>query len=317
MKSHNFKNTQSNLALLNELFQVIDFLSAHNIPCLTFKGLVSAELIYHNLSSRKAGDIDLLVKEQHYLKAKSLFIDQGFSQSLTDEVESNCMQSGLFHEARRLSIDLHYGIQPKLLGIHSEKLFEHATTYKLANREVPTFSLLDTLIILSINAAKDYWNQRLYTYADLYLLIHHHPELNWETIVKRASELNCKRTMITALLVVDELYGLVKSEYLQQQLSTSRPLKMIANELFIQLLPQGHKDFQCIKGKPYLIPSDRYFHLHRMDNALARFNYRLPKAIAYSDKDIHLINLPEKLAFLYYLVRPFRLLKDFILRKNK
>lgn len=318
MKTHNLQNAQSNLALLNELFQVIDFLNANKIPCLTFKGLVNAEMIYKDLSARKAGDIDLLVKEEHYQKAKNLFLDQGFSQSLTDEVESNCMQSGLFHEQRRLAIDLHYGIQPKLLAIQSDKVFEHATTCSLAGREIPTFSLIDTIIILSINAAKDYWNQRLYTYADLNVLIQQHPDLNWKTIMDRASELHCKRIMLTALLVVDQLYDLEKTPYLEKQLNASKPLRMIANELLIQLLPDGYENFQCIKGKPYLLSSDQYFHQHRMDKSIARLNYRLPKAIAYSDKDIRFMKLPDQFAFLYYAIRPVRLLRDYMFsRQNK
>lgn len=198
--------TQGNLVLLRELLQLARQFSTHGIRFAVFKGLAINQMVYRDLGIRKCGDIDLLVGRQDFARTRAFLLADGFTPTLSDAAERQCLQSGLWHAQRRMSIDLHWGIPPRELGIRSDRILERATPLIISGQALPAFSAEDMLILLCVNATKEYWNQLLYPYCDIREFLCSHPDLDLTALRRRAGELHCERMVAAALAIVAALF---------------------------------------------------------------------------------------------------------------
>jgi hypothetical protein len=77
LRDYSHSNALHNLFLTKELLKLLNLFESHSIPAIPFKGPVLAVSAYGNLSLRQIGDLDILVRERDYHKAKELLLDQG------------------------------------------------------------------------------------------------------------------------------------------------------------------------------------------------------------------------------------------------
>jgi len=313
LRQYLMASTQSNLAMLRELFNIIALLKNNSITCIPFKGLIVAQRIYGDLSVRKSGDIDILVKQDDFKKAKNLFLDEGFEATLDEQAEFDYLQMGLHHKTRKISVDLHYGIPPKQVDIHTSKFFNihnsihNYATISIGNRSINTFSDIDMFLVLCVNATKEYWNQSLYRYCDIHEYITKN-EINWDLLEQRAISLNCKRMTYTALLVCHEIFGLPDTDNIVKKLNSVVEIKQVKNELLQQLLPIYVENFKSVRGTLLVLKSETEFFASLIDTNWSKLKFNYPKLLAISLRDQTFIQLPKKYYFIYYLIKPFRVI---------
>ena len=305
-------NTQSNLGLIRELHGAIQQLSSQGIGYAAFKGLTISQAVYRDFSKRKCGDIDILIQKKDFRRAKALFIGQGFEPVLTDEIERLCLQSDLWHEKRRVQVDLHWGIPPAQLGIRAERLMTNRSTLEIGGMPVSVLSREDMLIMTAVNAVKEYWNQSLYPYCDLHEFLRGDMAPDWELLFTRADALNCMRPLEVALRMVKELYRYDDFPALvQERISGESPTELVARELLQQIFEKkGHAGgiIPFIEhGRLYYFDTAKDYYLSLMDTNFLRFKYSLQKYARPNEADKRLIRLPGRLYFLYYVLRPVRL----------
>jgi len=224
--------TQGNLVLLRELLQLARQLSTHGIRFAVFKGLAINQMVYRDLGIRKCGDIDLLVGRQDFARTRALLLADGFAPTLSETVERQCLQSGLWHEQRRVNIDLHWGIPPRELGIRSDLILERATPLIISGQALPAFAAEDMLILLCVNATKEYWNQLLYPYCDIHEFLCSHPDLDLTALRRRAGELHCERMVAAALAVVAALFASPAGVYAVTADADERVVRELLYQLF-------------------------------------------------------------------------------------
>jgi len=276
LRNYVFANTQNNLGLLREMVNTVSLLEEHRIECAVFKGLVTTQLVYGDFSIRKCGDIDILVAESDYPRAKQLFLSAGFLPTMSDKAEIACLQSGLWHEDRRLKIDLHWGIPPRELGVHAERILRNSTSISLGGRDIPTFSREDMFIILCVNATKEYWGQHLYTYCDIREFLQRHTDLDWNLIIDRARALRCERTLLSGLGVVHALYDTPLPAAIDAGLRRIPSLRRIIDELLQQLFDHNLNRIATQAGDRhlYLFSSSPDYFAALIDNRVRRLLYK-------------------------------------------
>ena len=314
LKRYAIVNTQSNMSLLKELHEIHRLLSDNHIRHAVFKGLIINQLIYHDFSIRRCGDIDLLVGVQDFPRAKALFLSQGFQQTLPDSEEALYLQSGLWHEGRRLKVDLHWGIPPQELGIRADALMANLAAVSLDGGDAPSFIPEDMLIVLCVNAVKEYWNQMLYTYCDIHEFLESDIQLNWELLFKRAKVLRCIRPLKVALNVVKELYGMPVPDGIVKKIELEGPVESVKNELINSLFDSDARDMNELRLNPRYVLSHRDYLSALMDGGLTRFRYRYLMHLEPTASDTKVLNLPDSLYFLYYFIRPVRVTGKYGLR---
>lgn len=319
LKQHVIASTHGNLALLSELLRTARELTAGKIRFAVFKGLVINQSVYQDLAIRQCGDIDILVDQDNFTRARSLLISAGFEPTLTAAEELQCQQSGLWHDQRRVTIDLHWGISPRELGIRADRMLKSLTTISISGQSLPSFNPVDQLIILCVNATKEYWNQLLYPYCDIHEHLRSQSMPDWEDVFRRARELRCERMVRTALLITARLYEMAPIFPPAMHPGVSQA-ERASKELLHQMFDQNPGDSRPISHTRHLYvfqSTDDYF-TALMDTLQQRLAYRLiqlplrrhiPEALGVDDT-----RLAPALSFLRPVVRVGRIL-GLILRR--
>src|SRR5271163_822920 len=72
------RNMFHNLANAVELIAVLKTFEHEQIPAMPFKGVVLGASIYHDLTTRPAGDIDVLINYSHLTRATAILLRRGY-----------------------------------------------------------------------------------------------------------------------------------------------------------------------------------------------------------------------------------------------
>jgi hypothetical protein len=216
LRNHFQANALRSMTLIQELLKVIDLLQERDIPVIPFKGPVLAISAYGNLALHQAGDLDLMVHEACYQKAKTLLQEQGYQMLYDGEHEAAHLQGQLWNEERKISVDLHYGIPPKELRINPETFWERSKLLTLAGKKIEAFSPEAHLLLLCVNGHKEGWN-RLAKLSSLAALINTHQEIDWEKLSAWADQLKIKRIFYLGLLLANHLLGTILPEKIIQR----------------------------------------------------------------------------------------------------
>jgi hypothetical protein len=249
------------------------------------------------------------VREKDHLRAKELFIAQGFQQTLSDKGELMSLQSGLWHEERRLKIDLHWGIPPEQLNINASKIMDNLSKISISGMTIPAPTPEDSLIILCINATKHYWNQLLYPYCDIHEFLRSDIDLDWPHLLGRARTLRCQRAVKIALAIVRELYGTEGLPAAEIRLEPASDLikRELLEQLFNEHAGQDDPTHEEDHHRYYFNSTSDYY-AALIDGNLRRAVYKHGKYLRPNEIDRASVKLPRNLSFLYYLIRPIRVI---------
>jgi len=299
LQAWHLESTRHNLALLMELSKVLDLLKAGGVTAVPFKGPTTAMMAYGDLSLRTCGDVDILVTQSDYPEAESILLSSGYT--VTKRYEA-AMQSTLEHAESKIEIDLHWGIPPRELDLNIGLLRNNLEDFNLAGKNVPTFSVGDMFLIHCINATKEYWRPTLQQFYDIKMFIEH-TEPKWDAMFKRARAIGCERIVMASLLATHNLLTLPLPKPMLNNLKRYSYAGRVAQELENHLFMRRNASLSRRHKEAYFIAlTDSPF--QRVQRVLGWI--RLILTPTSSDREY--CYLPRPLSFLYYIVRPIRLL---------
>ncbi len=303
-----YANGAENLFLAGELLNLLKLLSAHEIPAIPFKGPVLAASIYGNLAFRPCGDLDILVHEKDFLKTKELLISQGYI--LVDDL---LWQSQLVSEDGRVNIDLHQSLTPKdfPFPLNFECLWERLQLISLAGKTVLSLSPEDLLLTLCTNVARDCWQERerLTQICDIAELLRVYPAMDWEYLLEESDRLGCKRILFLGLFLASDLLGAAIPEQVLPKIQVKPVVKTLAEQVCEWLFRESDSPSRGMKKA--------FFYFKVRERLRDKIPYLIHLAylwIAPSQADRAFLPLPDSLSFLYYWVRPIRLINESKLR---
>jgi hypothetical protein len=313
------ENAARTLRLAAEIRRILDLLAQEGIAAVSFKGLTLAAAYYGNLALREAGDIDLLIHRADIVKARRLMMDKGFRpifptaseaearylSALTDERERKYLLSHCEHhlvdEAGGVNVDLHWAITLRefSLPLDAEVLWSRLQTTTLAGKPMPTLSAEDLLFVLCINGGKDCW-RRLDRVCDVAQVLHTRPDLEWERVVSEARRVGGLRILLLGLLLASDLLDAALPELVARELARDPAVGRLADEVKQTMLCKPSPDEPSRAAMSV-------FHLRLRERKRDRLAYCLAH-LRPGVGDWVSLPLPRGLSFLYYVIRPFRLL---------
>jgi Uncharacterised nucleotidyltransferase len=305
LQKYHRDTTWHNMVLAVEVLRLIDLFSTRGINVVPFKGTVSAILAYGDMAMRACGDIDLLVKQQDHGKAEQLLENEGYRVVTRYQ---DALQSGLYQEQRRIYVDLHWGIPPDYLQLDTDRLWDDLGPIDLLGRSVLTFSPRDTVLVTATNVVKEYAMPSLHHLSDIAALTGRYTDEDWAALFRRACEIGCQRMLIAALLFSRRLLHITLPSSGPARLFRHHGINRVVDELQDHLFLQS--DEQDIEEETRLIHQRdaRVYNLALTDSPWRRCRSWLNWAGTPNSADHAFIRLPMTLAFLYFLVRPLRLL---------
>lgn len=301
----------NNLRLLSELQQIVAACERAAIPVLPYKGPALALELYPDVSLRPSGDLDVLVPPSCFEAAGALLEARGYRRDERVPDDFRLLEVPYLHPETGIAVELHsrldqvYQLDPLLDGVWRG---DHRVPRSLMGQSITAFAPEALLVALCVHGARHHW-LGLKWIADVVRLFERYPDLDAGRALELARRSHCEHVLLLGLLVAHELLGLPLPSALPDPRRDRRltaTLRWVGERLFD---PERHRPGPLQRFRfASRVQRDPLRHL-AAGVFLARLGLR-PYPV-----DREFLPLPERLDFLYLLVRPVRLLSRPLLRR--
>jgi hypothetical protein len=204
-------------------------------------------------------------------------------------------------DAHRLIVEIHWRVSARLFSspLDEDTLWDNLQTDTFEGTQINALAPEDLLLALCVHGAKHLW-ERLSWIADIAQLVEVHPNLNWAGLLERARLTGTERMLLLGLHVARDLLGARLSEQVERQLQADPEIVPLAGQIYARLFAGGGDTAGGMSG--YFI-----FQLKARPRLRDKFNY-CRYVISPTEEDLTLLKLPAPLSFVYYLLRPLRML---------
>jgi hypothetical protein len=175
----------------------------------------------------------------------------------------------------------------------------------LGGEEIMTFSPEDLLLILCVHGAKHHW-PALGGICDVAKLISVYRGMDWEGIMHHAGRLGGMRMLLLGLCLASDLLGVGLPDEVVRAIQADPCVRSLASDVHRNLF----SDNWASSG----IDLSALFHLKARERLRDRIYYCLDSVITPTYADWTLLPLPGFLSFLYYALRPMRVLAKYGLK---
>ena len=313
------QNALKTIALTGELFRILDCLQTHQIAAIAFKGPVFSMLAYGSISARSAGDLDILVQPQDFLKPKTILSSQGYTAKLLPilskkQEQEFCWWLGeylMVNEENHIHLDVHGRcVAGDGFAFHTDlsRFWQRLETVSIVGRSIQTLKKEDLLLYLCVSGIKDGW-PNLKGICDLDALIQRHPDLDWDMILHESSDLKLDRMLRVGLLLTHKILKTPLSDRLLQFAQADPQAVWLSNIVVKRFTapldalkkPSGSERFVIrFLGLGHWKP--------QLQQCLFFVNRSWRFLILVNEFDYGFFPLPRALYFLYYILRPIRLI---------
>lgn len=320
-REHYISNTFRVLDLVGELVKIVQYLESQDITVVPFKGPTLAFVAYQSLDARSFSDLDLLVLLPDYFRLKEMLASQDYifspyllgSKQKTESYYLRFGEYSMVHREKQIHLDIHH----TLLGGDWLKLSSDLTRFwnrlvpvSIAGTTIMSLRPEDLLLYLCINGTKDCWLV-LRLVCDITELIRSHPNLQWNTLIQEAKELRIERILRSGLLISHNLFGTSLPSEVLDYAQVDTQAKWLADRVCKRLrgqLPSLEQSSMFEKVMFRCIAVEYWRAQLKYCLSLPLRTISLFFTLNYRDKEF--LPLPRSFYFLYYLIRPIRLLKD-------
>lgn len=301
-------NAERNLLLSGELVRVLAALDSSGVQAIPYRGPVLAKRAYRDIRLRQFNDLDVLVHRRDVQRATACLLSLSYQEwdsgGAHPAVRDQSMHHRVFtpNEGRAL-LELHWQITPRYFGFALDAgAWVRLDSIELAGVAVPILSAEDLLMVLCVHGALHGW-RRLAWICDVARLVATQPETDWQLAIELADRQGATRTLHLGLLLA---YDLLRAP-LPRNILDSVWQDGVARGLAAQVTQWLPEAAEAHSGPQARYPLTR-LHLGLREGWAQKAAFLLRAAFVPSHEDWAAVRLSPRLSFLYYLVRPLRLL---------
>lgn len=301
-----------NMLINSKLIYISKLLNKNGIDFLSFKGPILSIIAYDDIISRRYLDLDILIKEEDLEKVYLLLINNGFSCEYT----INYLKNKLFYEIvkdltfvkENIVIEIHWKLYEKRFFANYEginKLAWKDTTYITNhNTRIPTFNMNYLVFYLIIHGSKHYW-ERIEWLINIYNILNKNNQIDFDLIIRYSIDLNSKRMLNVFFILLKDNFNYKFSSKINSMINEDKIAFSLANKILI--------NWGIVKNSsPSINFEEFYFIIAMQDNYINKLKVIYKLVFEIKSYDLAIINLDRKFSFLYYFIRPFRVIYDYI-----
>lgn len=298
------RNAVRNLLLTSELIDLTARFDERGIPVLPYKGPMLAAVTGNRLP-RQFNDLDILLHEQDLSKATALLQERGYHSR-----HELSWEHSFYRDDSQLDVDLHWAFTgPQFyFPLNFKEAWAERREVILSGRPLPTLGKEHTVLVQCINASKDYWPFPFLDHIlDLArLLIVEDPD--WDRLFREARQLRCERIFLLGIYLANTLFAAPIPDAVGKRIKKHWTVSGLGAEIICQLnvrnqVVKSRVAKECFRARIREDIRDQWPYYMNMKSFLVTVN----------EKDYALLRLPRRLSFLYYVLRPFRLLRKHLL----
>ena len=307
LKQQYLENSARNTVLTAELCRLIGLFADAGVEAIPYKGPALAAFAYDNLALRRFVDLDVIVKKSDVLKAREILLSQGYAPTKSLSLEQQELLLRTQHniqfarDNRRLIVELHWEVAPHLFAssLSAEQLWQHLETIDINGTQVKTLAADDLLFSLCVHGSRHLW-ERLSWICDVAELIQRHT-FNWTGLLERAATADTERMFLLGLFLAEKLFDARLPPEVKQRCAADERLQALADNV-VEHLFNGTTHVPATSREIF-----RYnIRVRKTLSARARY---LVYALRPTDSDLRGRSFPSALNFVYYFIRPFRLIR--------
>ena len=309
LRRHALEVAKYNLVATRELLLLLDLLAERKIPAIPFKGPLLATSIYGYLALREFGDLDILIQRHDASKADALLRSLGYrpKKVLPDGQTPPRMKSepvrAFIRNDGLVPVDLHWGLTRTFLPFQLDEdgLWERLEPVSLVGRSVSSLPAEDMLLVLCMHGSRHLWS-RLQWICDVAELLNAHQGMDWPRVMEQATALGSQRMLLLGLSLASHLLGAALPETASQKLQTDQAVRSLAAQVPKHLFTQSNTPAGAV--------AEFVFHVRvreRLQDKAPNFLNLMRRIVTPMAKDRAVMQLPTRLSFLYYVIRPIRL----------
>ena len=227
-----YYNTLSdNLLLEAEMVRVTDCLAQNGIDRLLLKGMVLGELLYPDPALRPSSDIDVMVRHEQLGQAQAVLRDLGYTIQPGRQLDFQLARSYDIPYVRATTsgqpvlLELHWNLaEPGLFNLDVATLWARAQQLEVNHHTLPTLSLEDLLLHLTIHIRKHRYVGLRWLVDVSELLRGYGQQLDWSYLVRTARQAGAGTLFYVTLHLAQELMGVKVPASVMQALRPS-PLR--------------------------------------------------------------------------------------------
>lgn len=308
LKAKAFHLLQYNIAMSAELLRIMALFDTHKIRALAFKGPVLSQFAYGDISLRQYGDLDILIEKESLTKVITLMREHGYDLEIELSKESldtfySCVNVIGLHKGP-IRIEIHWELLSANYAIDwkSTTLWKQHGSVSINHRSIPTLAFDDHLIYLAIHGSKHMF-ERLEWISDIDRVIRSQHDINWRRLSAKAEALGVKRMLLLSLALAQRFFQLELPLSVHQEIDKDPMIILLVRKVIrLHYTDQDKSDTWRT-----------FFILWQMrERASDRLSFLYKALFSPKFDDFKFIQLPKRLAFLYPIIRPYRLvMKNF------
>jgi hypothetical protein len=314
LRARFYEISARNYHLARKLVDLTSLLEAHHIPVLAYKGPAVAMAVYGDLALRQYEDLDLVVRAEHLLVAVDLLTRCGFEIAQYSPRPKGPRNLARHHEVtlqapdKTYFVDLHWQLAPnhaRAFSLDVDKVWDRAVREDLPHGNVSTLCREDLFLALCCHGTVHRWSL-LKWLLDVAEILGQPQRLNWARIKEMtAGWPSAIASASLAVLLARDLLGVPIPTEAESSLPTTQRTRDVAVAIRQEILLRGRTsgnnhtallglDGGLLAWLKYLsIQYPAWFFHHAI--------------VRICPKDHAVVRLPDKLRFLYHLIRPARL----------
>jgi hypothetical protein len=314
------RNSLRALGLSGELIQVLQVLNAKGIQAVPFKGLMLSLEAYGDSGLRSFDDLDFWVapgdffaprdylKPQGYVIQQTVLLPAAAEKSFYDEIG----EYPLVNHGKDTSLDIHSRLMAGdcSMAVDFSRCWHRLERTQVMGRAVPTLRREDLMIYLCANGMKDGWSY-LRSVCDVAALMTHETPLDWVFILREARRMGALRMVRLGMMLASRLLG-APLPLEVSQLRSDAVARWMCDRICDRLSSPERPDAEKQAALEKLLL--RFFASEGLSRKWAYCRNvclrPLKIAIQITPKDKQFISLPHRLNFLYYVIRPIRILSE-------
>jgi hypothetical protein len=301
-------NAVRNMLLTRELGRILERCEEQGIPVIPYKGPALAIQAYGDTALRQFSDLDLLVHERDAERAAQALLTLGYRshhqmnrKPLANYVRLKC-ERGFVREGDGVYVEIHWAVAPKYVSAYldAEMFWGRTEKITVAGRQALALSIEDLLLTLCVHAGKHQW-ERLAWVCDLNETINKSQSIRWEHLIEESQRTKTRRMLYLGLYLANDLLGTTLPETILDKARAEPSLLSLAGEVRRRFFLQTHRPYAPLEAMRFQVKVRERI----LDGVRCCYYSQIPPTPA----DLGAVTLPNALSFLYYLLRPLRLIK--------
>lgn len=310
-------SSAKNLRKISDTSRIVSLCESNSIKVAAYKGVPLAALLFDDFNLRESADIDFLVAESDYLRLKKLLVEAGYQTKplLRERWEKFCLK----HESERkfwksekieeIMLEIHWKIvHPRLdISLSNELLLSDLQEREIFGRPIPQMNAQMTLVsLLCHHGVNDAW-QIIKHFVDIAAALDKlNEQIDWKDLISVLKKSKFYKASAIGIIIANDL--LLGGKY---QFTFPKSFYKISHTVKRAVFRYPTMSYELFDITHFKI------HLHMRDSLQDKFMFvaKCVKMLFIPNvNDFKALQLKDEYFFLYYLIKPLRLLTN-LLRK--